>query len=89
MNLLRQHELNDSGRNLAEIIPKLPFAVNTPFYNLAYAIFHAKDQPRTSVALAQDGTQIPIEIRLSKVLKKGRHLISLSIAPTEISSRIN
>lgn len=76
-----------SGLELTEVIPKLPFSSNTPYYNLAYAVFHsANNRPMHRVAMTADGRKIPIDVSLSRTVIKGRHLIRVNLLPAIISS---
>ena len=80
--LLGQHHTKLSGLALTEVIPKLPFCSTTPYYNLAYAVFHSGNgRPMHRTALAADGRKIPVEISLSRTVIKGRHLIKVNLAP--------
>lgn len=75
------HEL--SGHSVTEIIPELPFSPDTPFYNLAYAIFHSSDE--MPMQLATDGQEIPIDINLSSAVMNGKRYIKLNLKPSSRS----
>lgn len=68
------------GQPAIDIIPNLPFATNTPYFNLAYAVFHATDGFELELfALTGDGNSIPITISLSYLMIKRRRLILMSL----------
>lgn len=79
----RTHQL--SGMALTELIPKLPFCPNTPYYNLAFAVFSAGNtRPMQRMATAADGKKIPIDIALSRTIIRGRHLIKVHLSPSKM-----
>lgn len=70
------------GLPVSTVIEKLPFAVNTPGYNLAYAVFHSTGRVWIrSIALSAQGLKIPVDIALSKVVVKGKCCIGLRLRP--------
>lgn len=80
-SLLGHHSNGLSGLELTEVIPKLPICSNTPYYNLAYAVFHSgNERPMQRMATAADGRKIPVNISLSRTVIKGRHLIKINLA---------
>jgi PAS domain-containing protein len=80
--LLEQQPSILPGHSVRELIPELPFAPNTPGYNLAYAVFHAMDPiwiRRT--ALGAGGRTIPVDTALSSMLINGKRHITLGLRP--------
>jgi hypothetical protein len=70
------------GLSVSAIFPELPFAANTPGYNLAYAVFHATEGRWTRrTALSAQGLKVPVDIALSKVTVAGRPCIALRLRP--------
>jgi hypothetical protein len=70
------------GLPVSAIFPELPFAVNTPGYNLAYAVFHASEGRWTRrTALSAQGLKVPVDVALSKVTVEGRPGIALRLRP--------
>lgn len=70
------------GLPVSTVIAKLPFAVNTPGYNLAYAVFHSAEGVWIrSIALSARGVKVPVDIALSKVIFQGKHCIGISLRP--------
>ncbi len=68
------------GRLISQVIPKLPFAMDTPYYNLAYAVFHAdKDFKMDRLAVSGNGEVVPVDVFVSSVVVKGRRLILLNL----------
>lgn len=81
----RTHQL--SGMALTDVIPKLPFCPNTPYYNLAFAVFSAgSSRPIQRMATAADGKKIPIDIALSRTIIRGRHLIKVHLSPSKMQT---
>ena len=72
-----------SGLSLDTIIPQLPLSPNTPFYNLAYAVFQSgTGLPMQRTIQTDEGRNIPLDISLSVTVVKGRHLIALTLNPS-------
>lgn len=73
------------GQYVSNVILDLPFATDTPYYNLAYAVFHADDDfEMVRFALADCGVHIPVSITVSSVVIKGRRLILLNLKLAKI-----
>jgi PAS domain-containing protein len=76
-----------SGVAISDVIPQLPFASNTPYYNFAYAVFHSgNDNSMRRMTLDANGKNVPIDITLSRTVVKGRRLIKVRLAPPEIGA---
>jgi PAS domain-containing protein len=76
------------GLAASALMPQLPFAADTPGYNMAYAIFHTGDarwQPHQ--AIAADGRRVAIELVLACSSLEGRRVITLSLRPAAPQSR--
>jgi PAS domain-containing protein len=85
--LLGQETDELSGLALSDVIPKLPFCSNTPFYNFAYAVFHSGEEKAVQrMAFGADGRKIPLDISLSRTVIKGRHLIKVKLAPSKFDA---
>jgi len=70
------------GLSVSAIVPELPFAMNTPGYNLAYAVFHATEGQWTRrTALSAQGLKVPVDIAVSKVTVAGKPCIALRLRP--------
>jgi PAS domain S-box-containing protein len=82
--LLGQSSERLSGQPIDSLIAELPFSSDTPYYNLAYAVFHAANG--TSLkrkAINADGTEIAVVITFASTVMKGRRLIRLNLAPAQ------
>jgi PAS domain S-box-containing protein len=82
--LLGQSSERLSGQPINSLIAELPFSSDTPYYNLAYAVFHAANG--TSLkrkAINADGAEIAVDITFSSTVMKGRRLIQLNLAPRQ------
>jgi PAS domain S-box-containing protein len=80
--LLGQSSERLSGQPINSLIAELPFSSDTPYYNLAYAVFHAANG--TSLkrkAINADGAEIAVDITFSSTVMKGRRLIQLNLTP--------
>ena len=76
------------GLAATALMPQLPFAADTPGYNMAYAIFHTGDarwQPHQ--AIAADGRRVAVELLLACSSLEGRRVITLSLRPAAPQSR--
>lgn len=83
MQLLGQQPDALFEHDVTEIIPELPFAQDTPIYNLAYAVFHSSDgQMMQHSALLANGNKIFIAIVLSSTVMNGRRHITLNLTPS-------
>lgn len=70
------------GQAITSVMPRLPFAADTPGYNMAYAIFHGADpvwQPHPAVTT--DGQLVPVEATLASALVNGARFITLCLRP--------
>ena len=70
------------GHAITSVMPRLPFAADTPGYNMAYAIFQGANpgwQPHP--ALTADGRQVPVEASLASALVNGARFITLCLRP--------
>lgn len=84
--LLRRSSETMVGKSVFELILALPFATDTPYYNLAYAVFHADDDfEMERFAIDESGLRIPINITVSSVVVKGRRLISLRLKTSKLA----
>jgi PAS domain-containing protein len=73
-----------AGLRLEDLIPELPLSPDTPFYNLAYAVFQSKNGLQIQRTIqTDDGRKIPINISLSTTVVRGKHLISLTLNPSD------
>jgi PAS domain-containing protein len=74
------------GQLVSNVILDLPFAIDTPYYNLAYAVFHADDDfEMERFALGEDGMHIHLSITVSSVVIKGRRLILLKLKAAKLN----
>ncbi len=81
--LLGRQSESLSGRAVAALIPGLPFAIDTPGYNIAYAVFHAADRQRMRhMALLADGRRLPIDVALGSLTMNGHLCIALTLKPS-------
>jgi hypothetical protein len=70
------------GLSVSAIFPELPFAANTPGYNLAYAVFHATEGRWTRrTAVSAQGLKVPVDIALSRATVAGKPCIALRLRP--------
>lgn len=84
--LLRQPLDQLVGQYISKVILDLPFATDTPYYNLAYAVFHADDDfEMERFAIADCGVHIPVNITVSSVVIKGRRLILLNLKAAKLN----
>jgi PAS domain S-box-containing protein len=80
--LLGQSSERLAGQAIDSLIAELPFSANTPYYNLAYAVFHAANGTSLSrTASTADGAEIAVDITFSSTVMNGRRLITLNLAP--------
>ena len=83
MELLGQKSEALIGRAVAAVIEGLPISVDTPGYNLAYAILQATDgQWDRRNAVHTDGQKIPVDIQFSDVMRQLPFFITLTLKPT-------
>lgn len=84
LNLLGNTHAELLGAQLQKIIPDFPLSVSTPYYNLAYAVFHSRNSPflQQQVNL-KDGAKISVNVAISKTTQNRRSLIFLSMLPTQ------
>lgn len=76
-----------SGLPLSDIIPNLPFASETPIYNLAFAVFHSGNGASLQrTARTADGRTVPVTIALSSQMMNGKRHISLALMPSVTAS---
>lgn len=86
--LLAYSENGLLGMQISQILPELPFAVDTPYYNLAYAVFNTDHEVQTQhSAVTQDGKSIMVNVSVSSVAIKGRRLIFLALQAVSRSER--
>ncbi len=84
--LLRKSDEQLVGLRVSDVIPDLPFATDTPYYNLAYAVFHADDDfEMERFAIAENGIHIHLNITVSSVVIKGRRLILLNLKAAKLN----
>jgi hypothetical protein len=70
------------GHAITSVMPQLPFAADTPGYNMAYAIFqggHPDWQPHPAVTA--DGRLVRVEAALASALVNGARFITLCLRP--------
>lgn len=84
--LLRQPLDHLEGQCISSVILDLPFATDTPYYNLAYAVFHADDDfEMERFAVTDCAVHIPITISVSSVVIKGRRMILLNLKAAKLN----
>lgn len=70
------------GHAITSVMPHLPFAADTPGYNIAYAIFQGANPGwQSHPALTADGHQVPVEAALASALVNGARFITLCLRP--------
>ncbi len=76
------------GLAATSIMPQLPFAADTPGYNMAYAIFHTGEtQWQPHQALTTEGRRVAVDLALACVTVNGRRVITLSLRPAATEPR--
>lgn len=71
------------GENLSTLLPGLPFARETPGYNLAYAGFHAgAERWLSGTAHMNDGSRIAVDISFRTAKRNHQRFIMLTLRPS-------
>ena len=77
------------GHAITSVMPHLPFAADTPGYNMAYAIFHGADRVwQTHPVVSTDGQLVPVEATLASALVNGARFITLCLRPGSRQARV-